>query len=262
MGFRRAASNIGWTAAQDETVWQWMKELGYTGLEIAPTRLFSDTPYDCCNGAALFAGVMHQRYGFSIVSMQSIWYGRTGNLFVPEEAADLEEYTLAALEFARSCRCPNLVFGCPRNRNRPEGAREEDAEGFFRQLGMEAARRGAVLAREPNPPIYNTNYLNTTRQALDLVKKLQTPGLAVNLDVGAMIANGERPADFANELKYVSHVHISEPGLAPIERRSLHKELALTLGAVGWKGCVSLEMKAGDPEALRRSLEYMAEVFP
>lgn len=261
MGFKLAASNIGWTAAQDETVWQWMKDLGYSGLEIAPTRLFPDAPYECCNGAALFAGVMYQRYGFSVVSMQSIWYGQTGNIFVPEEAAELEEYTLAALEFARSCRCENLVFGCPRNRNRPEGASEQAAEEFFRRLGPEAARRGAVIALEPNPPIYNTNYLNTTRQALDLVKKLATPGLAVNLDVGTMIANGERPSDYANEMKYVSHVHISEPGLAPIERRSLHKELALTLGAVGWKGWVSLEMKACDPDALRRSLEYVAEVF-
>ena len=261
MGFKRAASNIGWTAAQYETVWQWMQELGYTGLEIAPTRLFPTEPYACCNGAALFAGVMHQRYGFSVVSMQSIWYGQTGNIFVPDEAAALEEYTLEALEFARSCRCPNLVFGCPRNRNRPEGADEKTAEDFFRRLGPEAARRGAVIALEPNPPIYNTNYLNTTRQALDLVKKLEVPGLAVNLDVGTMIANGERPSDYANEMRYVSHVHISEPGLAPIQPRPLHRELALLLKGMGYQGFVSLEMKAAGEEELARSLEYVAEVF-
>ena len=261
MGFKLAASNIGWTAAQDETVWQWMKDLGCTGLEIAPTRLFPDAPYECCNGAALFAGVMYQRYGFSVVSMQSIWYGRTGNIFVPEEAAELEEYTLAALEFARSCRCGNLVFGCPRNRNRPEGADEKTAEEFFRRLGPEAARRGAVIALEPNPPMYNTNYLNTTRQALDLLKKLETPGLAVNLDVGAMVANGETAADVAAPLHRVSHVHISEPGLAPIQPRPLHRELALLLKGVGYQGFVSLEMKAAGEEELTRSLEYVAEVF-
>ena len=150
MGFKRAASNIGWTAKQDETVWRWMKELGYTGLEIAPTRLFAQAPYECCNGAALFAGVMHQQYGFSVVSMQSIWYGRTGNIFVPEEAAELEEYTLAALEFARSCRCANLVFGCPRNRNRPKGADEKMAEDFSAAW---APRRPAGAPRSPWSPI-------------------------------------------------------------------------------------------------------------
>ena len=59
-----------------------------------------------------------------------------------------------------------------------------------------------------------------------------------------MLANGERPSDFAAEMQHVSHVHISEPGLAPIRPRALHKELALLLGAVGYQGFVSLEMKA------------------
>lgn len=33
-----------------------MKQLGYTGLEIAPTRVFPERPYDNLPGAALFAG--------------------------------------------------------------------------------------------------------------------------------------------------------------------------------------------------------------
>ena len=67
-----SASNIGWSAAEDERVWEKMKQLGYTGLEIAPTRVFPERPYDNLPGAALFAGVMWQKYGFSIPSMQSI----------------------------------------------------------------------------------------------------------------------------------------------------------------------------------------------
>lgn len=48
-----AASNLCWAAADDEAAWGKMKELGYTGLEIAPTRIFPQAPYDCLNGAAL-----------------------------------------------------------------------------------------------------------------------------------------------------------------------------------------------------------------
>ena len=34
-----AASNLCWAAADDEAAWGKMKELGYTGLEIAPLIL-------------------------------------------------------------------------------------------------------------------------------------------------------------------------------------------------------------------------------
>ena len=68
-------------------------------------------------------------------------------------------------------------------------------------------------------------------------------------------------ADVAAHLHRVSHVHISEPGLAPIQPRPLHRELALLLKGVGYQGFVSLEMKAAGEEELTRSLEYVAEVF-
>ena len=56
-------------------------------------------------------------------------------------------------------------------------------------------------------------------------------------------------------------MHISEPGLAPIQMRPEHKELALLLGAVGYQGYVSVEMGCTDLETIRRTLDYIAEVF-
>lgn len=256
-----AASNIGWKPEQDEQVWELLQKLGYTGLEIAPTRVFPEVPYQNLPGAALFAGVMFQKYGLVIPSMQSIWFGQTGNIFDPEQAKKLSEYTGEALEFAYACHCPSLVFGCPRNRSIPEGHSAEEAEGFFRDLGYLAWRRNAAIALEANPPMYNTNFLNTTKEAFALAKKLDSPGIRVNLDVGTMIANGEKPRDFAAQLDLVSHVHISEPGLAPIEKRAMHRELAMMLKAVSYQGFVSVEMKAADMAVLQNCLEYVAEVF-
>lgn len=41
-----ALSNIGWDAEYDRQVYELMKRHGFTGLEIAPTRIFPETPYD------------------------------------------------------------------------------------------------------------------------------------------------------------------------------------------------------------------------
>lgn len=95
-----------------------------------------------------------------------------------------------------------------------------------------------------------------------MVKRLQSPGLAVNLDLSTMISNGERLRDFVDDIKYVSHVHISEPGLEPIVPRQEHKELAMLLKAVGYSGDVSIEMKrTGCGNRPPRPLAYIAEVF-
>ena len=174
--WKLSASNIGWTSQQDETVWGWMKELGYKGLEIAPTRVFSSEPYAQLSGAALFAGVMYQKYGFVIPSIQSIWYGKSGSIFEESQRQELEDYTVEAFEFARACRCPSLVFGCPRQRNIPQGHTAGEADGFFKRMGYEAASRGVFLAVEANPTLYGTNFLNTTADAAALVRRIGGPG--------------------------------------------------------------------------------------
>ena len=39
-------SNIAWAAEDDEKIYEMMKEYSFTGLEIAPTRIFPEAPYD------------------------------------------------------------------------------------------------------------------------------------------------------------------------------------------------------------------------
>lgn len=289
-------SNIAWTERQDETVYGWMRECGFEGLEIAPTRIFPENPYEHRQEAAEWAHGLRRAYGFSVPSMQSIWYGRTEGLFgSPEERKNLTEYTKKAIDFAAAIGCHNLVFGCPRNRCIPEssvekaadGTRKEnesvDAEGrngggdreqkaewmetavsFFRELGEYALMCGTVIGMEANPPMYHTNFINTTGQALALVERVDSKGFLLNLDVGTMIANRENCAELAGRIHLVNHVHISEPGLKPVRKRVLHRELSELLQREDYDGFVSVEMgksEDGSLGALRNVMIYVQSVF-
>jgi sugar phosphate isomerase/epimerase len=192
--------------------------------------------------------------------MQSIWFGQNGSIFGPERRA-LLAYTLRAIEFAKAAGCGNLVFGCPKNRVLPENADSGTAVPFFAELGAAAAAAGTVVALEANPPLYGTNFINTTLQALDMARQVASPGFKVNLDVGTLIANGESAAGLAGQVCAFSHVHVSEPGLAMLEKRPLHRELAALLRHEGYAGYVSIEMKAAAPGELERALDYVAGVF-
>lgn len=253
-----AASNIGWQPQEEERVLALMKALGFTGLEAAPTRLVGDEPYTKLPQAARAAAGLAAA-GFCIPSLQSIWFGQTGSLFSPQDAPRLAEYTGAAARFAAAVGCRSLVFGCPRQRVIPPGGSAAGALPFFTDIAARAARQGVAVALEANPRAYGTNFCNTSAEAFAFAR--QVPGLMVNYDLGTLLTNGETLDPLFENLALVSHIHLSEPGLAPIEPRPLHRQLAARLRAAGYEGFVSVEMKAQPFETARRVLEYTAEVF-
>ena len=255
-------SNIAWDKENDEQVYHYMKEFQFEGLEIAPTRILPDAPYDKLREALEWKERLPLQYGFSISSMQSIWYGRKENLFgTIEERDTLKEYTKKAIDFASCIGCKNLVFGCPKNRFLPEGTDSTKAIPFFKELGDYASKKGTVIGMEANPPLYNTNYINGTFSALELIEQVDSDGFKLNLDVGTMIVNDESVMDLKSKVKCINHVHISEPCLRPIEERTLHFELKDILLSEGYKGFISIEMgKVEDLSFLRKKMEYVAKV--
>lgn len=258
-----SVSNIAWTADMDEKVYGLMKKYGFQALEIAPTRIFAEAPYEKIKETGEWKERLRQKYGFSISSMQSVWYGRREKLFGTEKEREvLLDYTKKAIIFAEAAGCGNLVFGCPKNRSIPEGADRETGIRFFRELGAYAVLHGAVIGMEANPVCYNTNYINTTREALELIKATGSEGFRLNLDTGTMLYNEEAVSVLEGYAGYISHVHISEPYLKPVKKRAFHKELKQLLAEARYDGWVSLEMaRTEEISELEEAMAYVQEVF-
>lgn len=258
-----AVSNIAWAAEQDEAVYEKMRELGFTGLEIAPTRIFPEQPYAHREEACAWGTRMRRQYGLEIPSMQSIWYGRTERIFgTQEERRELLKYTKQAILFAADIGCKNLVFGCPRNRTLPENVDAETAIPFFQEIGAYASAHGTTIGLEANPSIYHTNFLNTTEQALEWIERTGSPGLQLNLDVGTMLYGNESADLLVGRVGMVSHVHISEPMLAPVQPRALHWELKEILLRENFTGVVSIEMgQCRNNGQLFEVMNYIAKLF-
>lgn len=265
---RLAVSNIAWTAEEDEHVYTIMRKYGYTGLEIAPTRFFETDPYEELDAVRQWREEFAKKEGFVIPSMQSVWYGRTEKLFADEtQRQTLLAYTKKAVDFAEAARCANLVFGCPKNRVLPDPSDKEmwqQGVRFFRVLGDYAFSKKTRISMEANPSIYNTNYINTTQEAVDLIKEVGSDGFLLNLDIGTMIENQERVEILEGKAGLIHHVHISEPFLKPVimdgGRRRFHGEVAAFLRENGYQGYVSLEM-GRIKDGLDEILAYGKEMF-
>lgn len=257
-------SNIGWNDYENDMVLECMVENGYTGLEIAPTKIVSDDPYNHGEKALSWCNEIKRKYGLNISSMQSIWRGKSENIFASDtERRQLAQYTKRAIDFAALIGCGNLVFGCPNNR-RTSGISnvEKISVSFFKEIGDYAWENGTCVALEALPPIYNTNYINTTKQAIELIQKVGSKGFLLNLDVGTMIQNNESVDLLQGYVDFINHVHISEPNLVPIKRRKSHEKLYNYLKQSGYDRYVSIEMSAekGIGE-VTRCIKYGREVF-
>lgn len=258
-----AISNIAWPEYLDGQVYGLMERYGFSGLEIAPTRVFPEAPYDRLGEASAWAVGLKEQYGLIIPSIQSIWYGRQEALFgTEEERGILLDHTKKAIDFAAAIGCRNLVFGCPKNRRLCDGADLEVGIRFFRTIGDYACSKGIVVGMEANPSIYGTDYINDTEAAFRLIGQVGSEGFRLDLDTGTMIQNGEEAAMLEGRVRHISHVHISEPWLKPIQERELHRELERLLDAEGYHGYVSIEMgRSDDIRMIEDVLRYVREVF-
>ena len=252
---RLSISNIAWSADHDAEMYQFLHDNGFQGLEIAPTRIFPEKPYEHISEAKDWAVFLKENYGLEIPSMQSIWYGHQEKIFGSrEERQILIDYTKKAVDFAEAIGCHNLVFGNPRNRDTENVAGNySTAIEFFHEIGDYALEHNTIIAIEANPVIYNTHFLNTTEQAVEMAYKSGSDGIKVNIDLGTIIYNSE-DVNYLKEIpEFFNHVHISEPGLKLIETRFLHNQLFSILKEIRYEGFVSIEMgNTGISEDLKK----------
>lgn len=253
-------SNIAWSAENDNEMYRFLHDTGFQGLEIAPTRVFSQAPYENISKARIWAENLREKYSLVIPSMQSIWFGHSEKIFgSKEERKILIEYTQKAIDFAEAIGCRNLVFGNPKNRdtNDVEGSMPT-AISFFKEIGDYAVEHNTVVALEANPVIYNTHFLNYTYQAVEMAYKTDSAGIRVNVDLGTIIYNGEDIHYLKQIPEYINHVHISEPYLNLIEHREIHQQLFDILKDLDYSGFISIEMaNKGDIQKLKDIILYI-----
>ena len=254
-------SNLAWNLLNENTVLEYLVKKGYTAIEIAPTKIVGESPYNKVTEAKSYAQALLNEYGLRVSSMQSIWYGKNEKMFASEaERQSLLQYTKEAILFAEAINCHNLVFGCPKNRSINSKKDIATALEFFEDIGEFAYEHNTVLALEPNPTIYGTNFMNTTQEAIDICRKVGSKGIGVNFDFGTLIQNQENIQNCLNNLDVINHVHISEPYLEIIKQRKTHRELIRSLQQNGYKNYVSIEMKEQSIQDVLKTIYYLQEV--
>jgi sugar phosphate isomerase/epimerase len=256
----------GWDHAR---VCRHVAGLGYQGLEVAPFTLagrITDVPAgrrrelrrqaeDC--GLALLGlhWLLAKTEGFQLTSADAAVRQRTADYLV---------------ELARCCKDLGgdiLVFGSPAQRRIPAGATRAQATDYavdtFRRAAGGIADSGVWVCLEPlSPP--EADFLNTAREAVELMGRLGHPNFRLHLDVKAM-STDEAPAPelIRRHAAVTGHFHANDPNLrGPGFGATDFVPIFRALRESGYRGWVSVEVfdYSPDPETIaRESLRYMKE---
>jgi sugar phosphate isomerase/epimerase len=249
---RVSISNIAWELDQEREIAQQLRVLGVDQVDVAPGKYFADPMAATADDIDTVRRLWEAR-GFSIAGMQALLFGTSGlNLFQDTEGVMFERL-VAVARIGSGLGARGLTFGSPRQRDRSgldDATAKSIAVDYFRRLGDRIADLGVKLCLEPNPVAYNCNFMTTTAEAADIVRAVDHPAIALQLDVGAIALNGEDAATtIADVAPLIGHIHASEPGLVTLgDGGSPHVAAAEAIARLRPELTVTIEMTASRTE--------------
>lgn len=165
---------------------------------------------------------------------------------------ELRDYTHRVLERAARLGGKIAVYGSSKARNIPEGfSRERAYEQFCqaaRLTGEIAQQYDILVALEPLN-VLETNFFHTVTEGIQIMRDVDYPNVRVLADMYHMCKENEDLSHVELAGADLCHVHIAEPTVRTLPKRSDafdYGQFACALRRAGYDRRISLEGHAGD----------------
>ncbi len=253
---RLGVSNLAWSAPAEDKAFALVAEAGFSGIEVAPTRIADWADLDApkldayrrkCEAAGL---VVSLAAGDLLQLPGSPAAGRRGQLRGHAGA------TAAGRRYWRGAG----GGGSGVRRAAQPAARRAGARGGGRTSSGPAAPgwamcccpSGLALGMEPVPAYYGADFVESVADTAALVKACAHPSIRLHLDCACIQLGGDdAPAAVARYAGSAVHYHAAEPDLGPFaEPRCDHSAAAAALQAKGYDRWVVIEMRQQGEDGL------------
>jgi sugar phosphate isomerase/epimerase len=253
-----------------EQVCEFVRGLGYEGLELAPFT-FSPDPATLSAEARKTIHRVAELNQLAVIGLHWLLVKPPGLYITHPDAAIRRKTADYFKELVRLCHDLGgnvMIIGSPKQRSLLPGVTMELAMSYavevFRTSLESAERLGVTLAFEPLGPA-ETNFIQTAAEAIDLIHRINHPNFRLNLDVKAMSSEAKPIPEIIREAApYIAHVQVNDPNLlGPGMGEVDHRPIIAALREVGYDGWLSVEafdFAAGPERIARESLEYLRNV--
>lgn len=214
------------------------------------------------------AGALARANGLEVSVCAVIAPGR--DLLLPAEADEGVAYLQACIDAAAQLGSPTVagpfysaVGRCWRSTAEERARDVEQLAGVLRSLGDYAADRGVGLGVETLNR-FETSFLNTTQQALQLVEQVEHPAVGLALDLFHLGIEEKSPGDALRQAgHHLKHVQVAEndrgtPGTGHLP----WTDIAAALRESGYQGRVVIETFSDRVEAIARAAAIWRPLAP
>ena len=234
-----------------------LPEMGFDGIEVAPSRVWEDTWHGLRPTDVEAYRKTVEVAGLRVIGLHSLFFDH------PElgmfRGTDIRKRTLGFLvHLSGLCRDlggRTLIYGSKTARTRGALSLEDahvEAVDFMGELCRRINGHGTCFCFEPLETDV-ADFINSGLESLAVVKDVSDPGIGVQLDAKALVANDEASPDiFRATRDYLVHFHANEPGLGVLGTSGNvdHAQLGRYLRDIGYDGYVSNEQIMVSDDAL------------
>lgn len=212
-------SSMAWEPKEDSHVSEALSSFGICNVDLTPSKYFS---WDAHNAVSLAQELREfwESRNFRIRGIQSLLFGvPKWNILDPSDWNSLFSHFEKVFNITEALGARFLVFGSPSNR-RAEGLSKHEAvevaEGFFREIANRMQGRDLELTIEANPERYGCDFITSTSQSAELVKRIASPNISSQLDLGTCMINSEKLEELSVYAGNFGYVHLSTIDLLPL----------------------------------------------
>ena len=255
-----------------------IRELGYSGIEIAPFTLGSN-PIQLTRDERKNLGQVIREAGLSFVGLHWILVGPDGlHATTAEENVRKRtwRYIDSLIDLSADLAAETadkesvMVFGSPKQRSTIGGLRPSDAVALFTEELAHVARhaedRNVKILVEPLSPD-QTDVVTNLKEAVMVVNQINSPAVQTMFDVHNAVCESESHGQLIREFAgFIRHVHVNEfDGREPGTGDYDFGGLLSTLSDVNYSGWISLEafdFSRNPVDVAGRSIRYLKGSAP
>ncbi|MCD6232012.1 sugar phosphate isomerase/epimerase [Candidatus Aerophobetes bacterium] len=261
------------TFKEDNKFWplkdimEYIANLGYEGIEFAPFTLASSVEEIPLSKRKEISSLA-KNYGLEVIGLHWLLVSPPGlsvSSFDKKIRKKTTEYLKSLIDFCADIGGRMLIFGSPKQRNIEKDSNYEETKARVKEVFIESAERakerGVIICIEPLARS-ETNFINTAKEAVSLIKEINHPNFKLHLDVKAM-SDEERPIPriIKENKDYLFHFHANDPnGQGPGFGRVDFAPIIEALREIKYSGFISVEVfdiSPGPRKIAKDSLIYL-----